>query len=167
MNVILVGHQTQSPPQSPRPGTGHPTPSDTEPWLNVRRPVRTTGGEPRQPNPVPGMLAYRPPPPYIPHVIPMPFLMQIPPVPPKRPNDEEEESFSTPRKKTRTSRAKADGSAGKCLDISGRRTSSSDVHPVPKRGYTAKKRNEAAQIAAQNGQSHSVPKVNPLTIAIT
>ena len=95
----------------------------------------------------------------------MPFLMQIPPVPPKRPNNEEEESSSVPRKKPRTSRAKADGPAGKCLGVSEKGTPSSDIHLAPKRGYTAKKRNEAAQIAAQNGRCYSTPTVTRLTIA--
>jgi hypothetical protein len=63
------------------------------------------------------MVAYRPPPSYLQQVIPVPFLMPIPPAPPKRPNNEEEESSNAPRKKPRTSRAKADGSVGKCLAI--------------------------------------------------
>ncbi|KAF9782594.1 hypothetical protein BJ322DRAFT_162417 [Thelephora terrestris] len=68
----------------------------------------------------------------------MPVLMPYPPVPPKRANGEEEESSNAPRKKPRTSRGKADGFV------------------APKRGYTAKKRNEAQQIAAQNEMMASV-----------
>ena len=153
----------QSPPESPRPGTGPPTPSGAsgkEPWPPNRSPVRTIMGEPRQANPVPGMLAYRPPP-FLPHLIPVPVLMQIPPVPPKRPNTAEEEGSSTPRKKPRTSRAKADGSAGKCPDVFKKGTPSSGIHSAPKRGYTAKKRSEAAQIAAQNGRCCYISAVTP------
>ena len=163
ISAILGSHQTQSPPESPRPGTGPPTPSDAsgkEPWLGARHSVRTIGGEPRQANPVPGMLAYRPPP-FLPHMVSVPILMQIPPVPPKRSSHEEEEGPSAPRKKPRTSRAKADGSVGKWLFASEREASLSNMHSAPKRGYTAKKRNEAAQIAAQNGQSFPTSAVAP------
>jgi hypothetical protein len=77
--------------------------------------------------------------------------MPYPPVPPKRANGEEEGSSNAPRKKPRTSRGKADGFVGERLKFSERKASFSDTRSAPKRGYTAKKRNEAQQIAAQNG----------------
>jgi len=84
--------------------------------------------------------------------------MQFPPVPQKRPSNEEEENPGASRKKPRTSRVKADGPTGEYLDFP-KREFLPQTHPVPKRGYTAKKRSEAAQIAAQNGQHLSVPVV--------
>jgi len=48
-------------------------------------------------------------------------------------------------------RRQTDRSVSGCMILEAG-ASPSDIHLAPKRGYTAKKRNEAAQIAAQNGQ---------------
>ena len=77
----------------------------------------------------------------------------------KRSTNEEE---NTPRKKSKTTRGNADG---KCSDASEIVTSSSGTHLAPKRGYTAKKRNEAAQIDTQSGRCHCLSEVTRLTIA--
>lgn len=139
-------------PESPRSVTGPSSPGDVsgkESLLNAHNPVRTIAGDPRHASPVPGMLGYRPQPPFMPSFF-LPVLMSIPPAPPKRPNNEEESS-NMPRKKARISSGKVDGSVGKFLNIPKGGTPFSHSTPAPKRGYTAKKRSEAAQIAAQNG----------------
>lgn len=80
----------------------------------------------------------------------MPVLMPYPPAPQKRPSNEGEDS-NGPRKKPRVSGGKVDGFSGEFLVVSERGIPFSDFRSAPKRGYTAKKRSEAAQIAAQNG----------------
>lgn len=67
---------------------------------------------------------------------------------------EQEEEVAAPKKKPRTVRTKADGTPG-LFSFLENLVLFNHQFSVAKRGYTAKKRNEAAQIAAQNGTSGS------------